>query len=77
MADAIQVFENAEYPSGLSAATAWLGIYQTLLWYEPVHWLEFDDLPHIIKQPDYEGLQRQNTLGIAFVGLIKHVLDEC
>lgn len=128
IADAIQVFENAEYPSGLSAATAWLGIYQTLLWYEPVNWLGFSYLPHIIdadklrpaspakrhtwtspnvwqrraqalnaylaeqlgcplssvpsktdvlmKQPDYEGMQRQNTLGIGFVGLIKHILDK-
>jgi len=29
-----------------------------------------------MKQPDYEGMQRQNTLGIGFVGLIKHVLDK-
>jgi hypothetical protein len=125
VADAIQIFENADYPSGLSAATVWLGIYQTLLWYEPVNWLEFSDLPHIIdadklrpskkrtwtspnvwqrraqtlsiflakelgcsvdsvlrktdllmKQPDYEGMQRQNTLGIAFAGLVKHVLEK-
>ena len=31
VADAIEVFEHAVYPSGLSAATSWLGIYQTLL----------------------------------------------
>lgn len=128
IADAIQIFENAEYPSGLNASTAWLGIYQTLLWYEPVNWLGFTDLPHIIdadklrpaslakrqtwkrpsawqrraqalaeylanqlgcpsssvphktdllmKQPDYVGMQRQNTLGIAFVGLTKHILEK-
>lgn len=128
IADAIQIFENAEYPSGLSTATAWLGLYQTLLWYEPVNWLGFSALPHIIdadklrpasparkrtwkspsawqrraealgihlaeqlgcsvdslptktdllmKQPDYEGMQRQNTLGIAFVGLIRHILEK-
>jgi hypothetical protein len=126
--DAIQIFENAKYPSGLSAATAWLGIYQTLLWYEPVNWLGFTDLPHIIdadklrpassvkkrtwtkenawqkrvqaidlflaeqlgfpvarmplntdllmKKPNYEGMQRQNTLGIAFAGLVKHALEK-
>ena len=126
--DAIRIFENAEYPSGLSPASAWLGIYQTLLWYEPVNWLGFGDLPHIIdadklrpaspakkrswtrpnawqkraqalgnylaeqlgcsvndvprktdllmKQPDFEGMQRQNTLGMAFTGLIKHVLEK-
>ncbi len=126
--DAIQIFENAEYPSGLSTDAAWLGIYQTILWYEPVNWVGFSELPHIIdadklrpaspakrrtwtrplawqrraealsvylseqlrcpvanvsrktdllmKQPDYEGKQRQNTLGIAFPGLVKHVLEK-
>jgi len=125
--DAVQIFEHAEYPSSLCATTAWLGIYQALLWYEPVNWVGFKDLPHIIdadklrpakaankrtwtspnawqrratslgtylaeqlkcsldsvsgkidllmKQPDYEGMQRQNTLGIAFAGLVKHVLE--
>lgn len=125
--DAIRMFESAHYPSGLSADTAWLGIYQTLLWYEPINLLTFGQLPHIIdadklrpaspaqksrwarptawqkraeavsayladqlmvtidsvpdtvdllmKHPDYEGMQRQNTLGIAFAGLIKHVLE--
>ncbi|MBI4487965.1 MAG: hypothetical protein HY694_02675 [Deltaproteobacteria bacterium] len=128
IADAIQIFENADYPSGLSPATAWLGIYQTLLWYEPVNWLGFSELPHIIdadklrpaspakkrtwkkpnawqqraqavsehlaqqmgcpigsvphktdllmKQPDYEGMQRQNTLGIAFAGIVKKALEK-
>lgn len=127
MADAIRAFEHADYPSGLNALTAWLGIYQVLLWYEPVNWLEFTYLPHIIdadklrpasparrqnwsaasawqrraqllnahlaeqlfcsidnlphktdtlmKQPGYEGLQRQNILGTGFVGLIRHVLE--
>lgn len=128
IADAIQIFENAEYPSRLNPATAWLGIYQALLWYEPVNWLGFSDLPHLIdadklrpaspakkhtwkspnvwqrrahalsmylaeqlgcpadsvpgktdllmKHPNYAGMQRQNTLGIAFAGLIKHVLEK-
>jgi len=128
IADAIADFEQADYPSGLSPTTAWLGIYQVLLWYEPVNWLGFSDLPHLIdanelrpaspakkrswtkpkpwqqraqvlnsylaerlgcsdnevskktdllmKQPDYEGMQRQNTLGIAFIGLIKHALEK-
>jgi len=126
VADAIEIFESASYPTGLSAETAWLGIYQTLLWYEDVNWVGFDALPHIIdanqlrpspsqrtrwKRPQawqkraqaverylaqeleckpeevrdrvdrlmrkatYEGLQRQNPLGIAFAGLIKHVLE--
>ncbi|MCG8346635.1 MAG: hypothetical protein MI924_02505 [Chloroflexales bacterium] len=48
IADAIRIFQAAEYPSGLSVITAWLGIYQTLLWYEPIEWLEFTNLPHII-----------------------------
>lgn len=128
IADAIQIFEHAEYPSGLSVTTAWLGIYQTLLWSEPIHLVGFDDLPHIIdadklrpasaakkrtwtkpqawqrraqvfntylaehlgcpvgsvpaktdllmKQADYEGMQRQNSLGIAFPGLVKHILEK-
>jgi hypothetical protein len=128
IADAIHVFENAEYPLGLGPTTAWLGIYQTLLWYEPINWLEYHNLPHIIdsdklrpaspakqrtwispnawqrraqavsaylanqlgcstdslpaktdllmKHPNYLGMQRQNTLGIAFAGLIQHVLEK-
>lgn len=126
--DAIQIFENAIYPSGLNVATAWLGIYQVLLWYEPVNWLGFRELPHIIdadklrpnstakkrswknptvwqrraesvteylaqqlecspssvsskvdllmKQPNYEDMQRQNTLGIAFSGLVRYILEK-
>jgi hypothetical protein len=128
IADAVRLFEKAVYPSGLNATTTWLGIYQTLLWYEPVNWLDFDNLPHIIdadklrpaspakkrtwtsptvwqkraqavdqylatalaynveelpnktdqlmKQPDYDRMQRQNTLGIAFAGILKHVLEK-
>lgn len=123
--DAIHIFESAEYPREMSPANAWLGIYQALLWYEPIYWLGFTELPHIIdadklrpagrrswaspnvwqrraealafylaeqlkcpvgsvpektdllmKQPAYEGLQRQNTLGIGFAGLLKHVLEK-
>ncbi len=125
--DAIRLFENADHPSKLSKSSAWLGIYQTLLWYEPVNHLGYMELPHVIdadklrptairretwtkpnvwqiraakvhtylseqlgcapqntagkfdlllKSPDYHGLQRQNTLGIAFAGLIEHVLSE-
>jgi hypothetical protein len=128
VSDAIQLFDSAAYPSGLSAATAWLGIYQTLLWYEPINWVGFDKLPHIIdadklrpasrikkrswKKPNawqrrankinaylaerlgcskgevstntdllmkrlsYRGMQRQNPLGIAFPGLVKHILEK-
>lgn len=46
--DAVQILDNAVYPSGLNTTTAWLGIYQALLWYEPVHQSGFDVLPHII-----------------------------
>ncbi|MCL4504835.1 MAG: hypothetical protein M1434_14165 [Chloroflexi bacterium] len=125
--DAIGLFEDADNPSGLTKSSAWLGIYQTLLWYEPVNHLGYSELPHIIdadklrptairretwtkpnvwqiragkvhtylseqlgctspntaakfdlllKSPDYRGLQRQNTLGIAFAGLIEHVLSK-
>jgi hypothetical protein len=44
IADAIRVFENATFPPGLSPATAWLGIYQALLWYEPVNLMDLADL---------------------------------
>jgi hypothetical protein len=128
IADAVQILESAVYPSGLNSSSAWLGIYQTLLWHEPVHQSGFDTLPHIIdadklrpspaaksrshtgpsvwqqraraineylaqqlnctvadvpdktdllmKLSGYQGMQRQNTLGIAFAGLIKHVLEK-
>lgn len=124
--DAVSIFENAEYPSGLNATTAWLGVYQALLWHEPINWLGISNLPHLIdadklrpsspakqrtwtkltawqkraqaldaylaqklecsvaslpsktdllmKLPDYQGMQRQNSLGMAFAGLVKHIL---
>jgi hypothetical protein len=126
--DAISIFNNARYPQGLSVETAWLGIYQALLWYEEINWAGYSRLPHIIdadklrpsasrqksltslqpsvwqrraaaveeylaKQldcpvsevvtyvdqllhlPDYIGLQRQNPLGTAFAGVVKHILE--
>ena len=48
VADAIHLFENAIYPMGRTLESAWLGIYQTLLWYEQVNWAGFSSLPHII-----------------------------
>jgi len=122
------VLKAARYPSGLQVETAWLGIYQVLLWHEPVNMLGFGELPHIIdadklrpsnpakrrtwtkakpwqkhaqaveeyvakqlgiranevpkltdglmKLPDFEGMQRQNSLGIAFAGLVQYVLEK-
>jgi len=127
LADAIRLFQNAEFPHDLNAKTAWLGIYQVLLWYEEVNWVGYDVLPHIAEAnalrpstprkaaawtkpsqwqqragalgnylarqlvcstadlpskvdrlmnlPDYTGMQRQNSLGIAFAGLAKHILE--
>jgi len=127
ISDALQIFKTSSYPLGLSSSTAWLGIYQALLWFEPVNHLSFTSLPHIIdadklrpstaakkkkwksptvwqqraqkiadylsdklgcsvsylpqkvdrlmRLPAYKGLQRQNTLGIAFAGLVKRVLE--
>lgn len=46
--DAIELFENAVYPKGRASDSAWLGIYQTLLWFEQVNWAGFSSLPHII-----------------------------
>jgi hypothetical protein len=47
-ADAADLFTRAIYPTGLTVDTAWLGIYQVLLWYEPVNVAGFTSLPHII-----------------------------
>jgi hypothetical protein len=47
--DAVQLFANSVYPGGIVAPEhAWLGIYQVLLWYEPVGVAGFTSLPHII-----------------------------
>ena len=126
--DAIEILESAKYPSGLDALSAWLGIYQALLWYVPVNCCGLVELPHIIdadklrpspharrraaispnawqtraqaiavylaqqlacpiaqlssmtdrlmKHTDYAGMQRQNTLGIAFPGIVKYLLEK-
>lgn len=124
---AIRLFSESFYPQGLTPTNAWLGFYQTLLWYEEIGQLGYTVLPHIIdannlrpasrtiapkwktkrvwqrraealnsyiakqlqceeadvhglmdrlmKQPDFEGVQRQNSLGIAFAGLLKYCLE--
>jgi hypothetical protein len=33
---ALTCFKNAKYPVGLNETSAWLGIYQVLLWYEQI-----------------------------------------
>lgn len=45
-----QIFQSAKFPQGQATPeTAWLGIYQALLWYEPVRTLPgTTSLPHII-----------------------------
>src|SRR4030042_552751 len=45
---ALTLFRNAIYPEGLTGVTAWLGIYQVLLWYENVNFENINALPHII-----------------------------
>ena len=120
-----QIFNSSTFMGGQpSAASAWCGIYQALLWYEPVTSIPGRTaLPHIIdanrltqrlsakgeprvwqaravaveeyvaqqwgvdptgvaamvdklmKLPAYAGLQRQNILGSAFAGLVKHSLE--
>lgn len=122
--NAISLFETARYPEGLSAQSAWLGIYQVLLWYERIPLLTPSQVPHIIeanvlnprrptgqsinawqkraidmnsflaeqlqctdeevydkmdlllRQPEFVNHQRQNPLGIAFAGLLQHVLSK-
>jgi len=46
--DLIEIFQNAQYPLGLTPGNAWLGVYQALLWHEPVNCAGFRELPHII-----------------------------
>jgi hypothetical protein len=119
------IFDSSTFQGGQpAAATAWSGIYQALLWYEPVSTIPGrTGLPHIIdanrlthplsakgelriwqaravavekymaeqweadpsgisemvdklmKLPPYTGLQRQNIVGSAFAGLVKHALE--
>lgn len=102
-------------PHGNTAQVAWVGIYQTLLWYESLP--DGIALPHIvdanrfrssgqniwrdrgrafeaylaealgcrpeevaarvdqlIRQREFVGLQRQNPLGIAFIGIVRDLL---
>lgn len=60
----IRLFQEARYSNGLTAESAWLGIYQVLLWHEPR-----SGLPHII---DANNLRvprgsRSRTSGTAWV----------
>lgn len=107
--DAIGLFKAASYPTGCSPTTAWLGIYQVLLWHEHglPHIIDADKLRRpgawqrraaavesylatelnvpvasipamtnlLMKSAPYVGLQRQNSLGNSFAGLLKHVLE--
>lgn len=120
-----RIFNSSAFRGGQpAAATAWSGIYQALLWYEPITTIPgCSGLPHIIdanrltyplsangelriwqaravavekymaeqwevdpsqisgmvdklmKLAAYTGLQRQNILGSAFAGLVKHALE--
>lgn len=45
---AVALFQKAAYSQAFAAQTAWLGIYQVLLWYEPVGVGGISALPHII-----------------------------
>jgi hypothetical protein len=45
---ALTCFQNAKYPDGLNGISAWLGIYQVLLWYEKIGLEGISYLPHII-----------------------------
>lgn len=120
-----QIFDSSTFMGGQPAgASAWSGIYQALLWYEPIatipgrtalpHIIDANRLTHplsakgelrvwqaravavekymadqwevdpsripgmvdkLMKLAAYAGLQRQNILGSAFAGLIKHTLE--
>jgi hypothetical protein len=64
-ADAVRLFTNALYPSGLTVDTAWLGIYQVLLWYEPVNVAGFTSLPHIIDADKLRPSASRAARGVA------------
>ena len=122
---ATTIFDSSTFRGGKpAAATAWSGIYQALLWYEPVttipgrtglpHIIDANRLTHplsaqgelrvwqaravgvekylaeqwgvdpsgvagmvdrLMKLGAYADLQRQNILGSAFAGLVKHALE--
>jgi len=50
-----QLLLKSKYPNALDLSSAWLGIYQVLLWYEQIHEAGFSQLPHII---DADKLRR-------------------
>lgn len=120
-----KIFDSSTFQGGHpTAATAWSGIYQALLWYEPIttipgrtglpHIIDANRLTHalsakgdlriwqaralavekylavqwqvdpsaiaemvdkLMKLAAYTGLQRQNIVGSAFAGLVKHALE--
>ena len=117
----IKILNKSLKKYGNSIKNAWLGIYETLMWYEPIGGGK--SLPHIIdannlrpstkgkgsktwikranifndflaeemnissnrvsknvdklmKHKKFIGLQRQNSLGIAFIGIIKYLLEK-
>jgi hypothetical protein len=63
--DAAYLFKNALYPSGLTIDTAWLGIYQVLLWYEPVNVAGYTSLPHIIDADKLRPSASRTARGVA------------
>jgi len=125
---ALELFTESLRPQALSPENAWLGIYQVLLWPEPIHQGDYSFLLHVtdsnrlrlsthalktkkgstvniwqkravaiqnylaehlkvspeqviakvdrlLKHSDFEGQQRQNPLGFAFAGLMRHLMS--
>lgn len=69
----IQLFESALYPQGLQPETAWLGIYQVLLWCEAV---EGDDaLPHIIDTDKLRSASAGRSRNVRWVERARKVKD--
>jgi hypothetical protein len=52
VAEAVEIFDRASYPSGSPPGSAWLGVYQTVLWWEHVGDAQ---LPHIIDADKLRG----------------------
>jgi hypothetical protein len=44
---AVELFKNPLAPDDITPENAWLGIYQVLLWFEPVNQGDYSFLPHI------------------------------
>lgn len=57
----VELFKNSMFPGGLSADNIWLGIYQVLMWPEPINPAKDKFLLHIIEANSLRPPQGQTT----------------